>query len=88
MMISANQKTSHLAAVDFKKAFDSVDHEFLLEVLKKRNFDEGSLNLIRALLKSYSCVSVDGKTSNFIELLRGFAQGDPHLLCYFSVFCY
>ena len=48
MIISANQKTFHLAAIHFKKAFDSVDHEFLLEVLKKRNFDEGSLNLIRA----------------------------------------
>ena len=37
----------------------------------------------------YSCVSVDGKTSDFIELLRGFTQGDhfssflhSHLGCF------
>ena len=43
MMISANQKTSHLAAVDFKKVFDSVDHEFLLEVLKRGTLTKAPL---------------------------------------------
>ncbi len=46
-----NEKEIHMLYVDFKKAYDSVDHEVLLETLREMGFNQTLVNLIKALNK-------------------------------------
>ena len=67
-----------LLTVDLEKAFDSVDHNFLIACLKKMNFDQEFVNWVRVLLnKQESCVLNGGKSTGYFPLQRGVRQGDP-----------
>ena len=64
--------------IDFKKAFDSVDWNFLAKVLEAFNFGPQ----IRKWIKTFytdisSCVINDGHASEFFNLQRGVRQGCP-----------
>ena len=52
------QKISgYLLTIDFEKAFDSLNHKFLIAVLKKYGFGEDFINWIKILLRNQeSCV--------------------------------
>jgi hypothetical protein len=64
--------------VDTQKAFDSIDHDFLIELLGRVGFPNWLVNLVKALL---SCVRVNpifgGSTSVWIKINRGVKQGCP-----------
>ena len=46
-----------LLTVDIEKAFDSVDHQFLINMLKALRFEKNLVRLIKILLKSQeSCI--------------------------------
>ena len=45
-------KKGFLVTVDIEKAFDSVDHSFLLAVLQKYGFGERFLKCIQILIKN------------------------------------
>ena len=63
---------------DTEKAFDSLDHEFLLVVLKKFDFGNGSIDWIKILLTNQeSCVISDGSATSYFKLEKGARQGDP-----------
>ena len=67
-----------LVTMDIEKAFDSLNHSFLLAVLKKFGFGTSSINWIEAILnKLESCVISIGKTTQYFQLYRGARQGDP-----------
>ena len=67
-----------LMAVDIEKAFDSVNHVFLISVLEKFGFGKDFVKWIKILLKNQeSCVINSGKTSRYVQLKRGKRQGDP-----------
>ena len=71
-------KKGFLVTVDIEKAFDSVDHSFLLAVLQKYGFGERFLKWIQILIKNQeSCVVNGGITTKFFSLYRGVRQGDP-----------
>ena len=64
--------------IDFKKAFDSVDWNFLAKVLEAFNFGPQ----IRKWIKTFytdisSCVINNGYASEFFNLQRGVRQGCP-----------
>ena len=64
--------------IDFKKAFDSVDWNFLAKVLEAFNFGPQ----IRKWIKTFytdisSCVINNGHASEFFNLQRGVRQGCP-----------
>ena len=68
----------YILTVDLEKAFDSIDHTFLMAVLKKFGFGENFLAWISILLnKNESCVSNGGHTTQYFQLNRGARQGDP-----------
>ena len=73
------QKISgYLLTVDFKKAFDSLNHKFLIAVLKKYGFDEYFIDWIKVLLKDQeSCIINGGHTIAYFFLEHGARQGDP-----------
>ena len=68
----------YMLTADIEKAFDSMDHIFLLEVLKKIGFGSYFISWIQILLKNNeSCVLNGGVTSKYFSLQRGARQGDP-----------
>ena len=68
----------YILTVDLQKAFDSIDHTFLIAVLKKFGFGDNFIAWISILLnKNESCVSNGGHTTQYFQLNRGARQGDP-----------
>ena len=64
--------------MDIEKAFDSLDHNFLLCVLKNFGFGENFICWIKVLLThQVSCVLNGGSTTPYFNLERGARQGDP-----------
>ena len=66
-----------LLFIDFQKAFDSVEWEFLIEGLKKFNFGRDFLQWVKTFYSIQSCVINNGVSSNIFTLERGVRQGDP-----------
>ena len=68
----------YMLTVDLEKAFDSIDHVFLLACLRKFGFGENFISWISVLLnKNESCVSNGGHSTRYFNLNRGARQGDP-----------
>ena len=68
----------YILTADIEKAFDSMDHNFLLAVLEKFGFGPYFVSWIKVLLnKNESCVVNGGTASSYFELKRGARQGDP-----------
>ena len=76
----AIEKNSTTAGVfiDFKKAFDTLEHEYLWEVLRSMNFGEGFIGMIRTLYRrATSTVMNGGVSTGYFPLERAARQGDP-----------
>ena len=64
--------------MDIEKAFDSLDHSFLISVFKKIGFGENFNDWIKKLLyKLESCVLNGGFTTKYFNFEKGAHQGDP-----------
>ena len=76
--IANSQKMeSFLVTMDIEKAFDSLDHTFLISVLKKFGFGQIFISWIEITLKNQeSCVINGGTTPKYFKLNRGACQGD------------
>ena len=67
-----------LVAIDFEKAFDSLDHVYLVKVLNAFNFGPSFIQWIRTLYSNISsCIINNGFTSDYFAVGRGVRQGDP-----------
>ena len=65
---------------DLEKAFDSVDHNFLLSVLRKFGFGPSFIQWVKTLLcKLESCVMNNGCSTDYFTLHRGTRQGIHYL---------
>ena len=72
--------------VDIEKAFDSLDLDFLLFVLKKFGFGGNFIHWIKVLLnKQQSFVINGGFTTRCFNLEKGARQDDP-ILAYLFIF--
>ena len=70
--------TGFLVTMDFEKAFDSVDHSFLIFVLKYFGFGKNFITLIEILLKDQQSCVINGRTTTqYFNLERGARQADP-----------
>ena len=73
-----NNRFGILVAIDFEKAFDSLNRAFLVKVLQKFNFGTYFLQWIRTFYTNISsCVLNNGFATNFFSVSRGVRQGDP-----------
>ena len=64
--------------LDFKKAFDSIEWNYLLETLQLFNFGHDIQNWIKVFYNNVtSCVLNNGHASTFFSLKRGVRQGCP-----------
>lgn len=67
-----------LIKVDFTKAFDSVNWQFLYKVMRARGFPQKWIDWIQTMLQtSSSRVIINGEPSDFFYHLKGLRQGDP-----------
>jgi len=67
-----------LLTMDIEKAFDSVDHPFLIAALDSMNIAPEFIDWIKVLLKDQeSCVFNGGVSTGYFPLSRGSRQGDP-----------
>ena len=66
-----------------KKAFDSVDYNFLFATLKRYGFGTDFVNFIKTFLfDAQSCIINNGYTMDYFKLERETRQGDPLLHIY------
>ncbi|KAJ8333419.1 hypothetical protein SKAU_G00414270 [Synaphobranchus kaupii] len=76
----AKRKHEHLAVVfiDIAKAFDSVSHEHILQVLQMRSLDNHVIGIIRnSYVSCLTSIEVDGERTPDIKIMTGVKQGDP-----------
>ena len=67
-----------LIFIDFHKAFDSLEWNFLLSCLRVFKFGPGFIRWVEIFYKNIqSCVLNNGFASDFFALERGVKQGDP-----------
>ena len=68
---------SFLVTVDIEKAFDSVNHCFLMQVVRKFEFGIDFVNWNKTILKNQEfCIINGGKTTKYFQLERVARQGD------------
>ena len=64
--------------VDIEKAFDSINHCFLIKVFEKYDFEKDFIKWTKILLQNQeSCIVNEGTTTNYFKLEKGSRQGDP-----------
>ena len=72
---------------DFEKAFDSIDHTYIINCLKHFNFGEDFIKWVKLFYNdAKSCVTNNGYLSDFFPVLRGVRQGCP-LSTYLFIIC-
>lgn len=64
--------------IDFSKAFDSINWQFLMKIMKVRGFPKRWIDWIGSILNtSSSSVIINGEQSERFRHRRGLRQGDP-----------
>ena len=72
------KKGGAILFLDFFKAFDSVEHNFMLRALKKFGFGESFLKWIETIYRgTSSALIINGCISNRFNIHRGIRQGCP-----------
>jgi hypothetical protein len=67
-----------LLKLDFEKAYDRVNWDFLTEVLRAKGFDSGVVHRILQLVTGgQTAISINGEAGPFFRNKRGLRQGDP-----------
>ena len=73
-----NYLSGMLITIDFEKAFDTLNFNFLIRTLHKFNFGPSFIHWIRVLYKNASSTIMNnGFTTGPFSLERGVRQGDP-----------
>ena len=73
-----NKLSGLLLAIDFEKAFDSLDWTFLNKVLSAFNFGQSFIKWVNTFYSNIqSCVMNNGFSSVHFDVMRGVRQGDP-----------
>ena len=73
-----------LMSFDFEKAFDSVEHNILFEVMNVMNFGEKFISYLESLFRNMtSCTINKGYSKEYFKVTRALRQGDPvSVLCF------
>jgi len=76
-----------LISLDAAKAFDSVDHKYMFETLRRYGFSEEFIDTVRMLYNDLKAeILVNGYRSVLIRIRRGVKQGDA-LSCALFIIC-
>ena len=76
--VETNKEPCIMFFSDFEKAFDSVDHTYLLKTLQHFNFGDSLLQWITTFYKdAHSSVLINGFLTDAFKIERGVRQGCP-----------
>ena len=79
------QKSGYLLSIDIEKAFDTVNHSFIIMSISKYGFGDQFKKWIRTILKNQeSCVINGGRTSTYFKFQKGVRQRGP-ISAYLSI---
>ena len=68
----------YMAFIDFKKAFDSVRHTALCEIMKKMGVSEQIISPLRKLYQNQeAAIRVESELSEWFKIKKGVRQGCP-----------
>ena len=82
-----NNLDSVLMSLDAKKAFDSVNHQYIEETLRAYNFGEAFIEVFKLLYRNITArILVNGFLSESLNIERGVKQGDA-LSCAIFIIC-
>jgi hypothetical protein len=83
-----SRRITHVVFLDFKAAFDVVDHSLLLDILRRRGCPLGMQKLIASLTFHHirSRIVSDGEASDWFSRSRGVLQGSPLSPYLFNIF--
>jgi ribonuclease HI len=71
-----NNAPLHLLYIDQKKAYDSLDHDVLFEVMRRRGFDARYISFLRRTYAvGQACVSTPYGDTEYFRITRGVRQG-------------
>lgn len=77
-----NEVDGALVFLDFKKAYDMVNHNYLIRVLTKLGFGSHFINQIKTIYRRRTfSLNINGTLSSPCDIKRGVFQGDP-LSCF------
>ena len=67
-----------MVIIDFEKAFDSLEWDFLIKCLKHFNFGPDFIRWVNIFYSNIqSCTINNGLCSHYFNIERGVRQGDP-----------
>ena len=82
-----NNLNAVLISLDAKKAFDSVDHQYIEETLLAYGFGAGFIKIFKTLYRNITArILINGFASESIRIERGVKQGDA-LSCALFIIC-
>nr|CAD1839573.1 unnamed protein product [Ananas comosus var. bracteatus] len=74
----ASKQSAALLKIDFERAFDHINWDFLIDLLRARGFAPTWISWIQEILKSANTsVILNGVPGNSFTCKRGLRQGDP-----------
>ena len=76
--IILKKQQAYLLFLDFEKAFDKLDHKFLVNALHNFDFENNYIQWIKILYTDIqSCILNNGYTSPYFQITAGIRQGCP-----------
>jgi hypothetical protein len=76
--VAHSSQSGFIFKLDYEKAYDKVNREFMFEMLESRGFSPRWLKTLKSLLNKGSVgVRINDKNSEFFLIGKGVRQGDP-----------
>ena len=76
----------NMLAIDFEKAFDRVDHRYILKVMEKMGFKQNDVRWAQIITSNITAqVMVNGDLTDMINIKRGIRQGCSYSMLLFLI---